>query len=108
MKKYVMAFLKKGPNRDLDSAHANELQIAHLKNINRMAEEGKGMTREELLALFDRAAREEWKDLDLFGRGITDLPDEIGDLTHLRTLNLSNNQLTSLPHSNGQLRNLEE
>lgn len=41
MKKYVIAFLKKGPNRDLDSAKANELQMAHLKNIVRMADEGK-------------------------------------------------------------------
>ncbi len=41
MKKYVIAFLKKGPNRDLDSAKANELQKAHLKNIGRMADEGK-------------------------------------------------------------------
>ena len=41
MKKYVIAFLKKGPNRDLDSAKANELQTAHMKNIGRMADEGK-------------------------------------------------------------------
>lgn len=41
MKKYVMAFLKRGPNRSLDEAKANELQMAHLNNINRMAEEGK-------------------------------------------------------------------
>lgn len=41
MKKYVMAFLKKGPNRDLDSVKAAELQMAHMSNINRMAEEGK-------------------------------------------------------------------
>ncbi len=41
MKKYVMAFLKKGPNRDLDSAEAAELQKIHLENIIRMAEEGK-------------------------------------------------------------------
>ncbi len=40
MKKYVIAFLKKGPNRDLDSAKAVELQRAHLDNIGRMAEEG--------------------------------------------------------------------
>ena len=40
MKQYVMAFLKRGPNRDLDSAKAVELQIAHLENISRMAEEG--------------------------------------------------------------------
>lgn len=41
MRPYVMAFLKEGPNRDLDSAQAMELQIAHMENINRLAEEGK-------------------------------------------------------------------
>ena len=41
MKKYVMAFLKRGPNRSKDKVKANELQMAHMNNINRMAEEGK-------------------------------------------------------------------
>lgn len=41
MKKYVMAFLKKGPNWDLDSAQAAALQAAHLKNIFEMADAGK-------------------------------------------------------------------
>ncbi len=41
MKKYVMAFLMKGPNRDLDSLKAAELQRAHLENIGKMAEAGK-------------------------------------------------------------------
>lgn len=41
MKKYVMAFLKKGPNRDQDSATAAALMRAHLDNIGRMAKEGK-------------------------------------------------------------------
>ena len=41
MKLYVMAFLKKGPNRDLDSAEAADLQAAHMDNIGRMADEGK-------------------------------------------------------------------
>lgn len=41
MKKYVMAFLKRGPNRDRDSIEAMELQRAHLKNIERLANEGK-------------------------------------------------------------------
>lgn len=40
MRKYVMAFLKRGPNRDLDSVKAAELQMAHMENIGRMAEEG--------------------------------------------------------------------
>ncbi len=41
MKKYVMAFLKKGPNRNHDSATTVEIQKGHMANINRMAEEGK-------------------------------------------------------------------
>lgn len=41
MKSYVMAFLKKGPNRDLDSAESDKLQRAHLDNIGKMAEAGK-------------------------------------------------------------------
>lgn len=40
MKKYVMAFLKRGPNRSQDSVTAVKLQRAHLKNIERMANEG--------------------------------------------------------------------
>jgi uncharacterized protein YciI len=40
MKVYVMAFLKRGPNRPNDSAHAAELQKAHLQNIGRMANSG--------------------------------------------------------------------
>ncbi|WP_020527659.1 YciI family protein [Flexithrix dorotheae] len=41
MRKYVMAFLKSGPNRDQDSVTAANLQKAHMENIGRMAEEGK-------------------------------------------------------------------
>ena len=41
MSQYVMAFLKRGPNPPRDSAHAVELQQAHMENIRRMAEEGK-------------------------------------------------------------------
>ena len=41
MKKYVLAFLKRGPNRDQDSATAAQLQRAHLNNIFRLADEGK-------------------------------------------------------------------
>jgi uncharacterized protein YciI len=41
MKKYVMAFLRRGTNRNLDSIQASELQKAHLENIVRLAEEGK-------------------------------------------------------------------
>lgn len=41
MKKYVIAFLKRGPNRTEDEKKAAELQKAHMDNINRLAEEGK-------------------------------------------------------------------
>lgn len=41
MRRYVLAFLKKGPNRNQDSAEAAALQKAHLENITRMADEGK-------------------------------------------------------------------
>jgi uncharacterized protein YciI len=41
MKKYVMAFLKRGDNTTLDANQRADLQNQHLKNIARMAEEGK-------------------------------------------------------------------
>lgn len=41
MKQYVMAFLKRGPNRSQDSLTAANLQKAHLENINRLAQAGK-------------------------------------------------------------------
>lgn len=40
MRRYVMALLKAGPNRDQDSTAAMELQQAHMENIRRLAEEG--------------------------------------------------------------------
>jgi uncharacterized protein YciI len=40
MKKYVMAFLKAGPNRSQDSATRAKLQAAHMENIGRMAKAG--------------------------------------------------------------------
>ena len=41
MKKYILAFLKRGPNQSVDSIKKQELQRAHMKNIDRLAEEGK-------------------------------------------------------------------
>ncbi len=41
MKKYVMAFLREGENKNLDSVESANLQVAHLKNIIRLANEGK-------------------------------------------------------------------
>ena len=41
MRRYVMAFLKAGPNRDRTPEEAQALQRAHLDNIRKMAEAGK-------------------------------------------------------------------
>jgi len=41
MRRYVMAFLKEGPNRDQDSTTAAEIQRAHLDNIVEMADAAK-------------------------------------------------------------------
>lgn len=40
MRTYVVALLKAGPNRDLDSLTASEMQRAHLDNVFRLADEG--------------------------------------------------------------------
>lgn len=41
LKKYVLAFLKSGPNRPTDSTARAKLQAAHMANIQRMADAGK-------------------------------------------------------------------
>lgn len=41
MKQYVMAFLKRGPNRDRPKEESDRLQRAHLDNIGKLAEQGK-------------------------------------------------------------------
>ena len=41
MKKFVIAFLYRGPNHDLSKEEKNKLQRAHLDNINKLAEAGK-------------------------------------------------------------------
>lgn len=46
--------------------------------------------------------------LNLSGNQLTSLPAEIGDLTKLWQLDLSGNQLTSLPAEIGELTNLKE
>lgn len=41
MKKYVLAYLRKGPNRDRSKEEESELQKAHMQNIEKMAADGK-------------------------------------------------------------------
>jgi internalin A len=75
------------------------------------------MTSEELLRLIDRAADEGWKELDLSGMGLSELPKEIGQLTQLESLVLGKwhereaicvgNQFTEFPDAVLQLTNLK-
>jgi small GTP-binding protein len=76
------------------------------------------MERQDLLRLIDTAADEQWKELDLAGMNLTELPPEIGKLTQLEKLILGKwddktnksigNNLTSLPSEIGKLTNLTE
>jgi internalin A len=85
----------------------------------------KDMTQAELLALIEQAAEEGWKELDLSGKELTELPAEIGRLTQLETLILGKldngkweqvdgkmvppvitNQLKALPQELAALENL--
>jgi internalin A len=74
------------------------------------------MERDALLRLIDQAADEGWKELDLAGMGLTELPEEIGKLEQLERLILGRfdtekaeevgNELTELPGAIAQLTNL--
>jgi internalin A len=81
------------------------------------AGEIKGMTREELLQLIDKAADEGLTELDLAGLELEELPPEIGKCTQLETLVLGKwdrekhksigNKLTEFPDVVLQLTNLK-
>ncbi len=76
------------------------------------------MPRDEAYQLAEKkieeARRSGAKELDLSGRydgkdkdKLTELPESLGQLTQLQTLNLSGNRLTALPESLGQLTQLQ-
>ncbi|MEQ9485810.1 leucine-rich repeat domain-containing protein [Coleofasciculus sp. F4-SAH-05] len=65
------------------------------------------MDRAELVEIIDKAAREGVTQLDLSGKGITEIPECIGQLTNLKWLYLSKNKITNIPKCIGQLNNLK-
>lgn len=54
----------------------------------------------------EEARSPEAKKLVLGGLGLTEMPESLGELTHLGTLDLSNNRLAALPESLGKLTQL--
>ncbi|MCP4668519.1 MAG: leucine-rich repeat domain-containing protein, partial [Deltaproteobacteria bacterium] len=65
------------------------------------------MDNHTLIKIIDQAAREGWTELDLYNKGLTRLPPEIGQLKKLRVLQLGRNKLTDLPEAIGRLTSLE-
>ena len=66
------------------------------------------MTRKQVLAEIEQAARSGATRLDLADSRLTRLPAEIGQLTNLRWLSLERNQLREVPVEIGQLTNLRD
>jgi hypothetical protein len=60
------------------------------------------------VALIEAAVEERPEVLDLSGKGLDELPAQIGMLTELAALDLSRNRLTKLPAEIGRLTKLEE
>jgi internalin A len=61
----------------------------------------------EVLTLIEECRRQQLTSLDLFYKGLVELPESISQLTQLQYLNLSCNHLTELPESIGQLTQLQ-
>jgi internalin A len=64
------------------------------------------VTNEELLRIIEQAAKEKATQLDLSNNQLSSLPPEISQLSSLTRLYLSNNQLSSLPPEISQLSSL--
>jgi small GTP-binding protein len=65
------------------------------------------MTEAELIQIIKQAAKDEVTELDLSNNQISSLPPEIVQLTNLQSLNIFRNQISSLPPEIVQLTNLQ-
>lgn len=72
------------------------------------------MTEHKLLTLIESARQQQWEELDLSGRYLTELPAALGQLSHLKILKLGYNDrtrrpnyLTTLPGTLANLKNLQ-
>ncbi|MGB2927088.1 MAG: hypothetical protein WBB82_17450 [Limnothrix sp.] len=57
------------------------------------------MAAEGALKLIEQAAAEGWTELDLSSEGLTEIPEQIAELSNLTSLNLWNNQITEIPEA---------
>lgn len=65
-------------------------------------------THGKILTMIEPAIKAQIIELDLSGKGLTNLPSEISHLPNLTRLDVSFNQLTSLPPEIGQLSQLDK
>ncbi len=65
------------------------------------------MTQAELLKIIEEAKKSGQTELDLSGNQLTHLPPEIGNLTNLTVLDITNNSLKEFPWSLSKLKKLE-
>ena len=65
------------------------------------------MERQGLFQLIERAKAENWTELDLSRKELTEIPPEIFQLSQLTKLNLENNQITKIPDAIAALSNLQ-
>lgn len=64
------------------------------------------MNKQQLLTIIQDAEKSKLTSLSLCGKDIKELPAEIGELTHLEQLDVSENKLVTLPSTIANLKNL--
>lgn len=65
------------------------------------------MNKYEVEILIEKALKQKWKKLNLSGQQITTIPNEITELTYLQQLDLSSNNIKNVPNGISKLKNLQ-